>query len=265
MVNAAQNDDRLRKYQESLRILERDEKLLRAREQVLRWLVGRLCLAAQGQSTGLDAALGPKGGRASSLPQGLQGGPQVSDQPVLPGLGLPANGAKVLALVDGAEATDAEIAAMERVWVLFDGNDHPPLVQRLTDDAQARRLIAAPLGDGVPARTAAACSRFRVAPAGRTSGMSSEIWVPVPRSRASTATTTRARRSGIRCSMMGGVAWTMSAVPEPRMVSRTGTARRALRTPTRDSRARRPRSRARGRSALPPSRGRPGAGRPRRP
>ena len=25
--------------------------------------------------------------------------------------------------VDGAEATDAEIAAMERVWVLFDGND----------------------------------------------------------------------------------------------------------------------------------------------
>ena len=58
MVNAAQNDDRLRKYQESLRILERDEKLLRAREQVLRWLVGRLCLAAQGQSTGLDAALG---------------------------------------------------------------------------------------------------------------------------------------------------------------------------------------------------------------
>ncbi len=58
LANAAQNDERLRKYQESLRILERDEKLLRAREQVLRWLVGRLCLAAQGQSTGLDTALG---------------------------------------------------------------------------------------------------------------------------------------------------------------------------------------------------------------
>jgi diguanylate cyclase len=58
LVNAAQNDDRLRKFQETLRSLERDEKLLRAREQVLRWLVGRLCLAAQGQSTGLDAALG---------------------------------------------------------------------------------------------------------------------------------------------------------------------------------------------------------------
>jgi diguanylate cyclase len=58
LVNANQNDDRLRKYQETLRSLERDEKLLRAREQVLRWLVGRLCLAAQGQSPGLDTALG---------------------------------------------------------------------------------------------------------------------------------------------------------------------------------------------------------------
>ena len=37
--------------------------------------------------------------------------------------GDPVNGAKVLALIDGAEADDAEIAAMERVWVLFDGND----------------------------------------------------------------------------------------------------------------------------------------------
>lgn len=58
MANAVQNDDRLRKFQETLRALERDEKLLRAREQVLRWLIGRLCLAAQGQSTSLDAALG---------------------------------------------------------------------------------------------------------------------------------------------------------------------------------------------------------------
>jgi diguanylate cyclase len=58
LANAVQNDDRLRKFQETLRALERDEKLLRAREQVLRWLIGRLCLAAQGQSTGLDAALG---------------------------------------------------------------------------------------------------------------------------------------------------------------------------------------------------------------
>ena len=71
----------------------------------------------------LDAALWLKGGDDSFLPHGLEGGPHDADQPVLLGLGSPVNGAKVLALVDGAGASDAEIAAMERVWVLFDGND----------------------------------------------------------------------------------------------------------------------------------------------
>lgn len=71
----------------------------------------------------LDAALWLKGGDESFLPHGLAGGPQDADQPVLLGKGAAGNGAKVLALVDGAEASDAEIAAMERVWVLFDGND----------------------------------------------------------------------------------------------------------------------------------------------
>jgi DNA polymerase III subunit chi len=71
----------------------------------------------------LDAALWLKGGDDSFLPHGLEGGPQDADQPILLGQGSPANGAKVLALVDGATATDAEIATMERVWVLFDGND----------------------------------------------------------------------------------------------------------------------------------------------
>lgn len=71
----------------------------------------------------LDGQLWLKGGDASFLPHGLEGGAQDADQPVLLGLGAPANGARVLALVDGAGAEDAEIAAMERVWVLFDGND----------------------------------------------------------------------------------------------------------------------------------------------
>jgi DNA polymerase III subunit chi len=71
----------------------------------------------------LDQALWLKGGDESFLPHGLEGGPHDADQPVLLGLGGPVNGAKVLALVDGASATDPEIAAMERVWVLFDGND----------------------------------------------------------------------------------------------------------------------------------------------
>jgi DNA polymerase III subunit chi len=71
----------------------------------------------------LDAALWLNGGAEGFLPHGLSGGPHDADQPVLLGLGSPINGAKTLALVDGASATDAEIAAMERVWVLFDGND----------------------------------------------------------------------------------------------------------------------------------------------
>lgn len=75
----------------------------------------------------LDAALWLKGGDESFLPHGLEGGPHDADQPVLLGQAGPANGAKVLALVDGADATDAEIAAMERVWVLFDGNDQDRL------------------------------------------------------------------------------------------------------------------------------------------
>jgi DNA polymerase-3 subunit chi len=71
----------------------------------------------------LDQALWLRGGDDSFLPHGLEGGPHDADQPVLLGLGGPVNDARVLALVDGAEATDAEIAEMERVWVLFDGND----------------------------------------------------------------------------------------------------------------------------------------------
>ncbi|HOZ34246.1 MAG TPA: DNA polymerase III subunit chi [Tabrizicola sp.] len=71
----------------------------------------------------LDAALWLVGGDDSFLPHGREGGPHDPEQPVLLGLGGPVNGAKVLALVDGAAASDAEITAMERVWVLFDGND----------------------------------------------------------------------------------------------------------------------------------------------
>jgi diguanylate cyclase len=55
--DAAENEDWRRKYLDNLRSLERDEQVLRGREQELRRLVGRLCLAAQGQSPRLDAAL----------------------------------------------------------------------------------------------------------------------------------------------------------------------------------------------------------------
>jgi DNA polymerase-3 subunit chi len=71
----------------------------------------------------LDAALWLKPGDDGFLPHGIEGGPHDADQPILLGLGAPVNAARVLALVDGAGATDAEILGMERVWVLFDGND----------------------------------------------------------------------------------------------------------------------------------------------
>lgn len=57
------------------------------------------------------------------LPHGLQGGPQDADQPVLLGRGPIGNGAQALMLIDGAEPLPGEAAALERVWVLFDGND----------------------------------------------------------------------------------------------------------------------------------------------
>jgi DNA polymerase-3 subunit chi len=75
----------------------------------------------------LDAQLWQVGGAESFLPHGLEGGPRDADQPVLLGQGAAVNGAKVLALIDGAGAEDAEIIRMERVWVLFDGNDEARL------------------------------------------------------------------------------------------------------------------------------------------
>ena len=75
----------------------------------------------------LDAALWLAGGDDGFLPHGQEGGLHDHDQPILLGTGTLVNGASVLALVDGSEATDAEVTAMERVWVLFDGNDQARL------------------------------------------------------------------------------------------------------------------------------------------
>ncbi len=83
---------------------------------------------------GLDAALwlvpAPE-----FLPHGVTGVAQDADQPVLLGKGAASNGARALMLVDGAAVTDAEIAAMERVWVFFDGNDEAAVA-----DARAQWL-----------------------------------------------------------------------------------------------------------------------------
>lgn len=65
--------------------------------------------------------LGPEDG---FLPHGLAGGAHEADQPVLLTTqeALP-NGAVCLMAVDGAGVTPEEVEALERVCILFDGND----------------------------------------------------------------------------------------------------------------------------------------------
>jgi DNA polymerase III subunit chi len=59
----------------------------------------------------------------SFLPHGLEGGPQDADQPVLIGKGPASNAAQGVILTAGAQTTLAEAAALQRLWVLFDGTD----------------------------------------------------------------------------------------------------------------------------------------------
>lgn len=63
----------------------------------------------------------------SFLPHGLAGGPHDANQPILLGQGAIGNAAEALMLIDGATTTPAEAAALQRVWVLFDGADEAAL------------------------------------------------------------------------------------------------------------------------------------------
>lgn len=61
------------------------------------------------------------------LPHGLAGGDRDGEQPVLIGPGPIGNAAQALMLLDGAAPLDNEVAAMDRTFVLFDGNDDAAL------------------------------------------------------------------------------------------------------------------------------------------
>ncbi len=63
------------------------------------------------------------------LPHGLEGGPHDADQPILLGQGRAVNGAKALALIDGAGVEVAEAQGLERVWAIFDGGDPDAVAQ----------------------------------------------------------------------------------------------------------------------------------------
>ena len=58
------------------------------------------------------------------LPHGRAGGPHDADQPILLTTSAVAgNGATCIMAVDGAPVEAEEVAALERVCILFDGND----------------------------------------------------------------------------------------------------------------------------------------------
>ena len=62
------------------------------------------------------------------LPHGLAGGDFDADQPVLLTTTTQTpNGATCVMAVDGAEVSANEVTALERVCILFDGNDAPAL------------------------------------------------------------------------------------------------------------------------------------------
>ena len=57
------------------------------------------------------------------LPHGLAGGPHDALQPVLLTTTPRPEGRQAVMTLDGAEVTPGEVAAAERVWILFDGRD----------------------------------------------------------------------------------------------------------------------------------------------
>ena len=57
------------------------------------------------------------------LPHGIAGGPHDSDQPVLLTTGDAGNGATCWMSVGGADVTQDEVKAFDRVCILFDGAD----------------------------------------------------------------------------------------------------------------------------------------------
>jgi DNA polymerase-3 subunit chi len=81
------------------------------------------------------------------LPHGLSGAPEAARQPLLltHAPGAAANAPQTLMAIDGAEIDTAEAAALQRVWVVFDGANPAPL-ERARE--QWRTLTAA----GLPAQ-----------------------------------------------------------------------------------------------------------------
>lgn len=69
------------------------------------------------------------GGDESFLPHGLAGGPHDDLQPVLLTVRARPAGRQAVLTLDGAEVSAEEVAAHQRVWILFDGRDEQALAR----------------------------------------------------------------------------------------------------------------------------------------
>lgn len=68
------------------------------------------------------------GSEEGFLPHGIENGDHDADQPILLGTSeKPANGANCLMSVSGAAVSPEDVTGMERVCVIFDGNDDQAL------------------------------------------------------------------------------------------------------------------------------------------
>lgn len=104
----------------------------RPMEETLMMLLGKAAgagwrVVVRGTDADRMAALDEKlwqGSDDSFMPHGLAGGPHDARQPVLlsTGTDLP-NAAACVMAVDGAHVTPDEVTQLDRVCVLFDGND----------------------------------------------------------------------------------------------------------------------------------------------
>jgi len=126
-------------YQLTRSTLEQTAETILARALKQGWRV-TLRGSDAGVLARLDAALWA-GDEAGFLPHGLAGGPHDADQPVLltTGPGLP-NDPQALMAIGGAAVEPGEVAALQRVWILFDGVDPVALAAAR---AQWRELTAA--------------------------------------------------------------------------------------------------------------------------
>ncbi len=87
-------------------------------------------VAVRGTDAARMAALDEKlwlGPQEAFLPHGLAGGTHDADQPVLLTTDSDTHGTNCIMSVDGAAVGADEVAALDRVCVLFDGNDSQAL------------------------------------------------------------------------------------------------------------------------------------------